>query len=998
MAVLLALLVTVSFSGFWSPAVYADDSINVSGRFTFAGGEPVRYAYVEVMDSEFGPDELRASGFTDSSGYYSFSGLNNDDGWGQDGRDIYVKCYARNWAADVIGNPRWMPEWLFEGDTYTFKTSTKDDVDDGDVDMGTKDAPGDVDEAFNVFDTINKGYDFLAGVGLDPGQVTVFWDDWFVGDMPWPIPDINSYYMPWSVAERYTIPDDWVAFIAAIGALTWATWWWGPVVAAIDITFEEVLRSLRGIHIKDGDGWEERIVLHEYGHFVMEKYADFWPPDSKLDHDYDQAYDPEHAWVEGWAHFFSAAVRHWAGYPKADYTENRPIETNYPGDSVEAAVAGVLWDIYDSDNEPGDDLSLGFGPIWDILTTYNPPGDADHPWNIYDFWDGWYESWWWWWHGYRYSLWNIFVLHGMDVPPDNTPPSNPTDIRSSHFPYVWSSDNTVDVWWGPAADDISGAQDYLVIWDNSPATVPELNAPGTTLVTARERTNVTSPPLLGANWWFHVRTRDNAGNWATGATHYGPFYIEAEISISVIPTTIIYQYHYGARSPTIIGSTTVPPGSEIKLKIAGGPGGGVADRVDEYEAWSELTWWPGGTLRYVIYATVDSQGQFTAQFDAGDMRGRFSAIALWYDGSRYWHRSDRFEFRVEGLWIDLEVIPDTIYPNEPAMIFGSTNLPPGTEWGFIYWATHVWPYTPDPESPWNKVVVDPDGNFMDVYAPPPGGWTEGEWGVTDMRFFAYFQVVPLPPPKISITPSTATLQPTLGSSVTYAISIQNDAPAWPIQNDLFHPKRYGPTDTFSVSLIPPQASDLYGAGWAKLDFQYQTWLTVPRGQTRVMNLTVMAKGEPVLLGDYEFGVSASYVSWPRSTNTAQATLRVDFTPTLPAAPTGGLAIAVQPKTTYMSAGTTYQLNIYVKNNQNFDDAITIDISNSGIPTQYQADLNWFSWTSAKVFVPAASSITLQLAVTIPPETSPGYKFFKAEAISTAWTNGYAKDSGIFRLQ
>jgi len=587
----------------------------------------------------------------------------------------------------------------------------------------------------------------------------------------------------------------------------------------------------------------------------------------------------------------------------------------------------------------------------------------------------------------------------MYVPTDTTPPSNPeiSRMHASHDPYVWSGDNTVEVMWVPAADDISGAKDYLVIWDNSPATVPELNDPGTTLVTD---TRATSPPLLGADWWFHVRTRDYAENWATGATHYGPFYIEAEISVSVIPTTIV-QYYTGK----IIGSTILPPGSVMKLKVTyASYAPADHERVTEWEPWAQG--WPPELDILELSATVDSQGQFTALIDTITdypviSPGSYSVIALWYDGSRYWHSSRKFDFQVESVRYSLEAIPDTIYPNEPARIIGSTNRPPGTQLHLEYWREGS-----SPEAPGSIVVVDSNGNFMDVYYPWPYSWREGDWVVgigtfmTGYWALAYFQVVPLTPPKISITPSTATLQPTLGSSVTYAISIQNDARAWPIQNDLFHPKKYAPTDTFSVSLIPPQASDLYGAGWAKLDFQYQTWLKVPRGQTRVMNLTVMAKGEPVLLGDYEFRVSASYISWPRSTNTAQATLRVDFTPTLPAAPTGGLAIAVQPKTTYMSSGTFGWGNITVINNQNFDDVITVEITNNGIPTQYQADLNWFNfprWT-ARVYIPAGQRLKIPLLMDVPAGTPNGFRIFRAIATSTANPAIAATDPGIIRLQ
>ena len=40
------------------------------------------------------------------------------------------------------------------------------------------------------------------------------------------------------------------------------------------------------------------------------------------------------------------------------------------------------------------------------------------------------------------------------------------------------------------------------------------------------RSSVTSAPLSdGANWYFHIRTMDHAGNWNGGAVHVGPYRI-----------------------------------------------------------------------------------------------------------------------------------------------------------------------------------------------------------------------------------------------------------------------------------------------------------------------------------------------------------------------------------------------------------------------------------------------------------------------------------------
>ncbi len=45
-----------------------------------------------------------------------------------------------------------------------------------------------------------------------------------------------------------------------------------------------------------------------------------------------------------------------------------------------------------------------------------------------------------------------------------------------------------------------------------------------------ENTNQTNSPPLATDqsWYFHIRTVDKSNNWADGATHYGPFWIDAD--------------------------------------------------------------------------------------------------------------------------------------------------------------------------------------------------------------------------------------------------------------------------------------------------------------------------------------------------------------------------------------------------------------------------------------------------------------------------------------
>jgi hypothetical protein len=106
--------------------------------------------------------------------------------------------------------------------------------------------------------------------------------------------------------------------------------------------------------------------------------------------------------------------------------------------------------------------------------------------------------------------------------PDSTPPTNPTSLTSpSHAVNAWSKDTTVDVTWSGASDTGSGLDGYSILWDKAASTVPDAIKDVEETVSAR-----TGPALTNGSWYFHIRAVDNAGNWAAGAAHLGPFKID----------------------------------------------------------------------------------------------------------------------------------------------------------------------------------------------------------------------------------------------------------------------------------------------------------------------------------------------------------------------------------------------------------------------------------------------------------------------------------------
>lgn len=139
---------------------------------------------------------------------------------------------------------------------------------------------------------------------------------------------------------------------------------------------------------------------------------------------------------------------------------------------------------------------------------------------------------------------------------DLTPPVDPTLDSPSHDPNLASSDPTVEVTWSGASDSGSGVDGFSYEWSTSPSTVPD-----TTKDAEESATGTTSPPLSdGSSHWFHLRTRDNAGNW-TSTVHLGPFVIDTgppETTITKQPKKKIFtdkrrvrvRFEFGSNEPS----------------------------------------------------------------------------------------------------------------------------------------------------------------------------------------------------------------------------------------------------------------------------------------------------------------------------------------------------------------------------------------------------------------------------------------------------------------
>lgn len=121
----------------------------------------------------------------------------------------------------------------------------------------------------------------------------------------------------------------------------------------------------------DSDEYDGHIMIHEWGHYFEAKF-------SRADsiggsHGTGDHLDIRLAFGEGWGNALSAMVTddplYYDTYNNSGWNMNIETATHEtPGWFSEASIQRILYDLYDSNDDGADSLSLGFKPIYDLLT------------------------------------------------------------------------------------------------------------------------------------------------------------------------------------------------------------------------------------------------------------------------------------------------------------------------------------------------------------------------------------------------------------------------------------------------------------------------------------------------------------------------------------------------------------------------------------------------------------------------------------------------------
>lgn len=148
----------------------------------------------------------------------------------------------------------------------------------------------------------------------------------------------------------------------------------------------EGVAFINGRRGRDSDEFDDHVIAHEYGHFLMATFSRESSPGGS--HGFGEKLDPRLAWSEGWGDFFGAAATGSEHYIDTGMARGRHVVLvsmdleddapagDRPGIWSEHSVASLLWDWFDDAAEESDPVALGFVPLWEALTELGKEPDV----------------------------------------------------------------------------------------------------------------------------------------------------------------------------------------------------------------------------------------------------------------------------------------------------------------------------------------------------------------------------------------------------------------------------------------------------------------------------------------------------------------------------------------------------------------------------------------------------------------------------------------------
>ncbi len=356
------------------------DSTTIKGQlvWTLKDGTklPLRNSKVNLMDKEVSGADYIATTYTDDNGYYSFT-FDNPDEWYEleaGGLDVFIRWYPASTTFGVTKD--------FGVLQYYMDGSVTENVASG--------------------STLTRSYIVNYNEALNPCKAFYLEQLMLIGqeyaiDMGMPTGNYINVIYPFGTAEMIQKLSTFLNKIYDVGdSLN------GLVFSDTDAFCYGMLNGQCFSAIGKNVFNDVDTLIHEYGHFVEHTMGTYGIGIEEMvanspkhyfvtDHFYDKndkEFAMELTWSEAWASAFSQIAQEYfvknnvsvSGYTNIPYIADAYEDNSYNFETVsvkdesceaqEYAVAGFLWDIYDSSGtaETFDNVSLGYKNWWNHTT------------------------------------------------------------------------------------------------------------------------------------------------------------------------------------------------------------------------------------------------------------------------------------------------------------------------------------------------------------------------------------------------------------------------------------------------------------------------------------------------------------------------------------------------------------------------------------------------------------------------------------------------------
>jgi hypothetical protein len=346
-------------------------TVTVSGRVTFdrlqfqtvqgAGlnaltpvVSPAREVTVEAVSGT----TVSASTSTDSNGNYSLAVPANSNVFIRVRAQMVKTGSAPTWNFAVRNNTNSDAMYVLDGDSFaTGTTAVTRDLHAPSGWNGTSYGSTRAAAPFAILDTVYRAKELIRTAAPNAA-----------------FPDLNLY---WSTSNR----DNAAGFCPDTGDIGTSFYFSDPTNSTNDRcspaqplpTGIYILGEYRGANAGDTDEFDAHVIAHEFGHYFEDRF-------SRSDsiggsHGIGERLDPRLAFGEGWGNAFGAMSLNDPQYRdsgsgiSSDFGFDLETGTTLAeGWFSESSVGEILWDVFDTSAESGDNVTLGFAPIYAVMT------------------------------------------------------------------------------------------------------------------------------------------------------------------------------------------------------------------------------------------------------------------------------------------------------------------------------------------------------------------------------------------------------------------------------------------------------------------------------------------------------------------------------------------------------------------------------------------------------------------------------------------------------